>query len=532
MQDNEAANYIKQAFDLKEQGSYKHAIEMLYKALSEANDNLEILFQLGELYVLLHNYDRALQYLERVLARDKNHLSALKCVKDIYVLKNDYKEAEKYAKTIFELEKTPQNLSSLIKVYGKLNKLDEIKAFKNSELITDVVLLECAITCFEHGDCQIAKDIISDILKNEADNEEALILLGKIYFNENEFQKSKEIFGRFSKNTENPEVLNYMGLFALDDMRVVDAVKCFSKASNLDKNNSKYFFNLANAYFINGWIEESTKAYLKAICLEPENLDYRYALAYLYYETKVFDKAQKEVDFILERSKNHSQAVVLNALLKMNKKDLLGAQKDLENNLSADSEDNFTLISLGKVYKELSMYEKAAAAINKVIEKSPENLNYLCELSEVYLKEKVYDKALELVEKVISINERFIAGFVLGAKISFEKGDFEAAKNYAQNALALDINCSEGYFYLAQVRYETNDFEEAVECMKRAILYDPANPKYYAGMSELYKRNGDIKTALDYIREAESIDSAEEYKIMYRDLASLNRKSKKDLSSK
>ena len=59
--------------------------------------------------------------------------------------------------------------------------------------------------------------------------------------------------------------------------------------------------------------------------------------------------------------------------------------------------------------------------------------------------------------------------------------------------------------------------------MKRAIMYDLNNAKYYAEMSTLYKLNDDIKTALEYIKEAESIDGSTEYKILYKELASLNR---------
>ena len=51
----ETIEYIKQAFELKSQQCYKQAIEMLYKALEIENNNLEILFQLGELYFLLNN---------------------------------------------------------------------------------------------------------------------------------------------------------------------------------------------------------------------------------------------------------------------------------------------------------------------------------------------------------------------------------------------------------------------------------------------------------------------------------------------
>ena len=60
--------------------------------------------------------------------------------------------------------------------------------------------------------------------------------------------------------------------------------------------------------------------------------------------------------------------------------------------------------------------------------------------------------------------------------------------------------------------------------MKRAITYDVTNAKYYAEMAKIYKLNGDIKTAFEYVKEAESINHSEEYKILYREYASLNRR--------
>ena len=78
-------------------------------------------------------------------------------------------------------------------------------------------------------------------------------------------------------------------------------------------------------------------------------LGYRYSLAYLYYEQKNFEKAQKEIDYILERDAEYGLAHVLNALLKLERKDFLGAQQELETNLKNGNDDNFTLVSLANV---------------------------------------------------------------------------------------------------------------------------------------------------------------------------------------
>lgn len=148
-------------------------------------------------------------------------------------------------------------------------------------------------------------------------------------------------------------------------MKFIDAIKYFSRASNLSKNNPVYLYNLANAYFFNGWQDEAVNSYQKAIVISPENLDYRYSLAYLYYEMKNYDKAQKEIDFILSNNEKHYQARVVQALLKLHKKDYLGAEKILEDNIKEGFNDEFTLISLGKVYNELDNFEKAENVIKK-----------------------------------------------------------------------------------------------------------------------------------------------------------------------
>ena len=89
----ETLEYIKKAFDLKSQKCYKQAIEMLYKALEQESDNIEILFQLGELYFLLNNFQRANHYLEKVLQKNSEHVEALKLIEKIYTYSNEKEKA-------------------------------------------------------------------------------------------------------------------------------------------------------------------------------------------------------------------------------------------------------------------------------------------------------------------------------------------------------------------------------------------------------------------------------------------------------
>ncbi len=521
MENIQSIDYIKQAFELKESQNYKPAIEMLYKALELENDNVEILFQIGELYFLLNNYSRANHYLEKIFQLNPNHISALKLTRKIKQRQGDFDGVLKISTKLFEINPCEENLKDLMRILVKLKLFCEIDKYQTSEYFNSDVKIECATAFYANGEIEKAKELLSGC---DFDDEKVLLLDGKIKFDKNDFEGAKEIFSKIGKTSQNPEILNYLGLFDLENMNFIEAIKSFSKAANLDKSNSIYCYNLGNAYFYNGWIEEAQKAYQKALYINPDNVDYRYSLAYLFYDKKDFVKAKKEIDAILDICPQHSQSRVLRAMLMAKSKDFIGAQKILEENIQKGFDDDFTKSVLSKIYTELNIFSKAEELVNKMIEKNPQNLNYLSDLVEIHIQEKNYDKAINLSDKILEINPNYILGYILGAKSAFLKEDYELAKDYAQEAISLDINCSDGYYYLALVREKSQDLEEAIECMKRAILYDLNNPKYYTKMSEFYKSKQDYKTALEYISEAVSIDDSNEYKILYSELVKLNRK--------
>ncbi len=522
-EEKEVLEYIKEAFSLRSQELYKPAVEMLYKALALDNDNIEVLYQLGELYTLMQNYTRAAGYLDQVILKCPEHTEALRLYQKISENQKDFEKSLSFAEKLFKINKNSDNLKELVILSGKLNLTDRLKKYVSSEYTTPDVIYEIANALYNNGETDYAKKLLTE--HQDDGNEQIKILLGKIYFDDNNLEKSKEIFKSFGKNSSNTEVLNYQGLFALEEMNFTEAIMCFSKASTINKNNPIYFYNLGNAYFFNGWMEEAQNAYSKAIYLMPDNMDYRYSLAYLYYETKNFDKCKKEVDAILSTCPEHYSTRILRAILLNNNKEFMQAKNILEDNIKAGCDDDFTMLTLGKTYSMLDMFEKAESVVLKVIEKNPDNLNYITDLADIYITEKKYDKALELAEKILKLNPNYVYGYILGARTAYYNNDFDTCKTYAQEAISLDMNCSEGYYYLALVRFNEEDFEEAVECMKRAITYDVTNPKYYAEMSKIYKAQNDIKTALEYITEAESIDNSTEYKLMYQELAALNRKS-------
>lgn len=514
----ECIDYVAQANKLKEEKNYKAAIEMLYKALETEQDNVEILSQIGELYFLINNYERAQQYFEKTLQLNSKELSALKYLSKIRRYYGDMNGVLELTQKIFDIYPNSENLKDLVKILMDLKLFCEVEKYINSQYFDDSVKIEYATCLYLNGEKEKAVELLKEC---NPDDEKVLLLQGKIKFDNNEFEQAKEIFNRIGKNSQNAEILNYLGLYEIDAMNFTNAIKDFSKAIAINKQNPVYYFNLGNAYFYNGWMQEAQKAYRSAIELDPVNNDYRYALAYLYYDNKEYKKAENEINAISDSGNINSRVQILKAMLLAQKKDLIGAKKLLE---EINSDDNYTKSALSKIYAQLNIFHKAEQLSREVLESSPDNIDYMNDLAEIYLQEKKYNEAYELALKILEINPNYINASILAAKAAFLNEDYETSKQYAQEAISLDMNCAQGYYYLALVREKTQDPQEAVECMKRAILYDLNNAQYYVKMSELYKAQKDYKTALEYISEAENIAPSNEYKSMYSELVKLNRR--------
>jgi len=511
MSNTEIVGYIKQSFKLKNQGFYKPAIEMLYKALSIDGDNVEILAQLGHLYKLLDNYERAVGYVEKVLEIDPKHIDCLYLLEEIYSLQEFFNLSKNIAEKIYEIQPSAKNLAKKINILNKLNEFEEIKELESTnEELDDEVLYEFACAYYQNYDLDKTLELLEKSYERSFDqgykNENIMLLLAKIYYDKNEFEKSKKIFKELEKIDSTAEVANYLGLFELNYQNFSRAVKYFAKAQSQDDRNAEYAYNLASAYFLDGWFDEALKYFNHAICLEPENIDYHYSLAYLYYQKKLYDKALFELKFINTIEQHHQPSNVLNALILSKNGDLAGAKKQLENVVKYSTEDDFAYSALSEVYKELNQIDLAIKTLKKAIELNPSSLTYLNNLAELEFGQGNLEEALKLAQKILEINENYLHANILTAKINLELKNFDEVFEAAQSIIELDSNCPEGYYYNALALFEQGDKDFALESMKKSISLDLNNAMLYVKMSEFHQDLGDFKMAYEWAKEACELD--------------------------
>ncbi|MBR1943550.1 tetratricopeptide repeat protein [bacterium] len=523
---NEVLNYITKSFDLKRQGFYKPAIEMLYKALTIENNNVEILSQLAELYYLLENNQRAINYIEKTLEINPLHIDCLKLMKTIYLNDEDYVEAQKAAVKIFQLNPTAENLAEKIRILNKIKDFETVENLEHINFDFDAeIYYQFAVAHYQKEDYKKAIEYLEKAKSMQPDTEKFETLLAEIYYLNNEFEKSKELFFKFKNNEENALIMNYLGLFKLDENKVEEAIEYLSKAVKLEPQNSKYAYNLSNAYFVNGWTDEAVKFMNIAICLKPENCGYRYTQAYSYYISEQYEKALGEINSILKINQDYLNAKVLKALINSKSGDPVRAKSELDKIVKSNPENVFVLSSLAQVCIDLEQTNTACELMQKVVELSPTIMNKT-ELASVLIDNKSYGEAQEVIEKILEENPKYIEGYVLQARNYICIKDYDSAFDSAQQIIEFDQNNSKGYFYNAIALFELGDTNFALESMKKAISLDVNNAMYYVQMGEFYQKLGKNEDALAYIGEAANIDESAKNKELYANLASIVRKSK------
>lgn len=508
-----------EAFEFKRKGYYKQAIELLYKALAKESENLEIISELGELYYLLKNFDRAKHYIKKALEIDEEHIHSLKLLRQIYSDENDVINAGKIANKIYVLTNTQDDLEIFLNFLNKQGKYYQATGFKDF-IQSNKVAYQVGYAFYKVQKLDDAREVLENLLDKDCQS-----LLCKIYFETKQFDNAKIILEKLDNmDTNDKDVLNYMGLEKLDNFDLDNALTYFKKALEQDPQNDTYNFNIGQAYFLKGWLEEAKKYFLTAICLNPENPNYRYSLGYTLYRMGDYNNALVQLDNDLLESK------VLAMLIKYQQGDLVTAKSNLEKLLQENPENDNVLYALAKIYLDLDMNNKSVEMIKKAIEVDEKNYDYKAFLCDALVKSNRLDEAKEVIEDLLSKHPHFYQVQILYAQYLNAIKDFDNLFETAQKMIEMDLNRYEGYYYNALSLFAKQDVNFAIESLKKAIMLDVENANLYVKMCEFYQAIGQNENAFEYIKEASDIDKSEKNKELYTQLANILRKNRNTAS--
>ena len=511
----EKIELIKKAFEFKSQKKYRKAIETLYKVLeyqNNDNDSIEILYQLGELYLLLENYDRALDQFQKALSINTNDQDCNQKCFEIYFKTNQFNKALKIATKMCENIKSAKSYYNYIKTLIATDKKQDAIEFFNKlnepiKLDTDILYLISTIS-------ENKKEImLKRILELDMYHPKANVEMAKIEYERGNFDKA--IPYCINADEDNAEALYYLGKIESARKNYSKAVEHYIKAIELDKDEHDFYLDLAKSYIDVSWLDEALIALRKSINMaivknNNENIDEKHFLSgWILIKKNEPSKALLSLNLIKKDSKLYPNAQILIQVINLKNSNLAKAIKKLEEYFKTEKENGILLDTLALCYKELKLYKKAIEIYKQGLKIYPNSIYYTLELIDLLIDNKNYDEAMKLIEEFSSEHKNCASIYNSLARIYYRLNDLNKAYEAIKEYIKLDKNNSESYYFQGLILNDMNNFDEAKTSIYNAININPLIAKYYSQMARSYKGLNEYENALIYAREAIEIDQSE-----------------------
>ena len=510
---HEKYDLIRKSFEFKKQEKYKEAIEMLHKVLEYQNDTqdtVQILSQLGDLYLIISSYDRAFDQYNKILSLDENNNYAMQQCFELYFSQKQFDKALKFASKMCEEFKNAKSYHNYLKTLIALNEQE--KAFEVFNSLDESIKLDCDILYLISTISYDKKEIVlKKVVEIEQNHLQANIDLAEIEYNRQNY--NKVVSYCLNVDEENPIIYYYLGKVESIRLNHARAIQMFAKAIELDNDEHDFYLDLAKAYIDAAWFDEALYTIRQSINMSiaknnNKNLDEKQFLsAWILIKQNKTSKALLNLDSIKKDSQYYTKAQILAQVINLKNSNISNVVSKLEKYYE-DENDNIILLDT-LAYKELKQYKKAIEIYQNSLKKYPNSIYYNLELIDLLIDDKRHDEALALINKIGPSCDKCPTIYNSLARVYYRLKDFENALMAINKFLELDPNKAESNYFKGLILNDLEKFEEAKNSIYNAIRLNPANAKYYSQMARSYVGLKEYENALVYSKEAIEIDPNE-----------------------
>lgn len=471
MSDKIFESQLQRAKDAYFSHDYESAEKLLERCLKTQPTSLQVLLELGKVYVSAQKDEKALAVYNRILQIDPHCFVAMDSLGGIYRRLKRYQESIDILNAAFKEEPDSTTIYyNLGQTYKFMGKDDE------------------AIDCFEV------------VLASNPDDVLAYNHLGCLYAAHGKHEKAIDQFRHALHVDPNHPIIHYNAALSYEALgRNDDAIDSYESALRKKPgwlDAIKGYSGLLHRCHKDAEAEALLR---KAISLKPSAPNIHAALGNLLVQQNRIDEATECFDTALSLDKNNYAAISGKVALL----ETLGKREeayDLLLKLEQIMPEN-TALSLQCAHLLLNMgnYAEASNRLRVVLDKEPQNPDALCLLGEYLLIKGEDAKALHCFEKGIKIKPENISYRFDTARHLYGLGNYELAEVQMRFYLSAKPDDVDAWIYLGRLYTELGEIENAVKVFRKVLSLDASNPALLAAVTSLdkvYPDNSLVKALL------------------------------------
>jgi|GEM_PF-3194158 len=319
----QTADYYNLSLALMALGKKDEALPYLEKAEQMGSEDAATLEKLADMYSQYSNTSKSIELYRKVITVQQNNIPVLFKLGDMFYRNKDLNEAIVYFRRIAELEPASENARlawiNMGNIYDdSLRYQDAVDAYKNAIAINpsdDMAYYNLGITYHHLNDRIGAIDSYRKSAALNPDNPKPVVAIADLLYStgyiDEALQEYQKITERWPVNTD-----AFFSLATIYNKKGLDtyAEQNYKKVIDLGTSNEltrKAYINLsilaAKRESPEGEVSEAATYVQKALLMQPGDTEALYALGVIYYNRMMYDKAIETFYQIVKASKDEAE---------------------------------------------------------------------------------------------------------------------------------------------------------------------------------------------------------------------------------
>ncbi|MEW6068552.1 MAG: XrtA/PEP-CTERM system TPR-repeat protein PrsT [Nitrospirota bacterium] len=446
-------------------------------------DSIEARYQLGIAYFETGQIDSAEKELKKAMKLQPSLIDAHLYLGKIYLIKG-YRDDK-------ELN----------------NSINELKTYLDKKQGDPEALEVLGAVYIARKDFEKAHFFLDQAIKNAPDKPSPYVTLARLYIEEKNLPKSREVINNvISKNEKDKRALYTLCDLEKKEERHEDAIACYKRIIEIDKNEDlTAYAEIGILYIRLNKSDEALKTGEYIISKYPKKGEGYYIKGLSLYRKNNINETITNLQLATKFNPNIVGAHYFLGLAHYLKNELEQARTELYKVVDLRPDISDVYLVIGLINLRRGWIDEAIKEINKAIEKNIGNAFAYNMLGTAYMLKKEYDMALNQLKKAQELDPKLLNTYLKRGRYYFMVGESASAEKEFVTALNIDPKQIEIRTTLILYLINGKKYDNAVKVCKDGLKNKPDDALLYNLLGLAYIGKRDASSAISNFERAKSL---------------------------
>lgn len=487
------------------QNNPEKAAEILEKGIAAQPKNIELRLELASFYIKKNQRDKVEAIFRDVIAVEPDKFEHQFRLASYLAQANEPDKAEKVLRDA--IQGNPEDAIRYLSLADfltvkKETKRAEVELVKAIQLLPKATELRFALaTLYERTNSadkaiQTYQQIISD-QDTKPDGLRARDKLANLVFSLGKTSQANDLINEVLK--ENPQdnaALLLKGTIALKQGDALNAIAALRSVLKDQPNSSEILGLLADAHLLNKEPDLAKETLQKALENNPKDIRTILRIAQFYVRTRDYNSALKETEKALKLSPDDFTALNAHVDILAAKNDIKGIEKDLGKIKKIYPDNPLGYYRMGQVYQSQKKYDLALREFESAFRLSHNGAEPMAGIVNVYMAQGKPGQAISFLSQNIKESPDNIVAHKILAEVYQSQKRYADAENELRRAIEINPKWNVPYSVLAGIFAERGDALNAIKICEQGLQVIPDDPQLSLLLAKSHEDNRDYNKAM------------------------------------